>query len=89
MEINEIETRSFLEDAINLCISIQTDELEQKQYITGFNVIKDYETVNNKLVIGNGKYKALNLIIDWINVKIIKNKLVIPICNGNVIIEEF
>lgn len=89
MEINEIETRSFLEDAINLCISIQTDELEQKQYITGFNVIKDYETVNNKLVIGNGKYKALNLIIDWINVKIIKNKLVIPICNGSVTIEEF
>lgn len=89
MEINEIETRSFLEDAVNLCISIQTDELEQKQYIIGFNVIKDYETVNNKLVIGNGKYKALNLIIDWINVKIIKNKLVIPICNGSVTIEEF
>lgn len=89
MEINEIEIRSFLEDAVNLCISIQTNELEQKQYIIGFNVIKDYETVNNNLVIGNGKYKALNLIIDWINVKIIKNKLVIPICNGHVIIEEF
>lgn len=89
MEINEIETRSFLEDAVNLCISIQTNELEQKQYIIGFNVIKDYETVNNNLVIGNGKYKALNLIIDWINVKIIKNKLVIPICNGSVTIEEF
>lgn len=89
MEINEIETRSFLEDAVNLCISIQTNELEQKQYIIGFNVIKDYETVNNKLVIGNGKYKVLSLIIDWINVKIIKNKLVIPIYNGSVTIEEF
>ena len=86
---NELETRSFLEDAKNLCIIIKTDEIEQKQYITHFDKLKDYKTSNDKLIIGNGTYDVLNLIIKWIKVEIIKNSLVIPICKGNIIIEEF
>ncbi|MFR4581611.1 hypothetical protein [Clostridium cadaveris] len=81
----ELETRLFLEEAKNLCINTFVAGLETKQYIIGFNVIKDYETVNNKLVIGNGKYKALNVQVNWDKVKIQDG----TIDAGNILIESF
>ncbi|UFH66432.1 hypothetical protein KQH81_07895 [Clostridium cadaveris] len=88
----ELETRLFLEGAKNLCINTFVAGLETKQYITRFNDIKDYETVDNKLVIGNGKYKALNVQVDWDKVKIQDgaiDKLFVLTDAGNILIESF
>ena len=72
----ELETSLFLEEAKNLCINTFVAGLETKQYIIGFNVIKDYETVNNKLVIGNGKYKELKWGIYILSIPLILDFLI-------------
>lgn len=89
----ELETRLFLEGAKNLCINIFLAGLKQKQYITRFNLTKDYDTTRENLKIGNGSHNVLNIKLDWDKVKIDEgaiNKLFIPIGDaGNILIESF
>lgn len=91
---NELEARCFLEEAKNLYIITNCMGVKTKDYITCFDKFKDYDTSKDRLVIGNGKYKKVNVLIkDWNNIKFINNndidRLVIPIETGQVIIESF
>ena len=89
----ELETRLFLEGAKNLCITTFVEGLETKQYITGFNRIKEYETTTENLKIGNGRHSVLNVNLDWDKVEIEDgaiDKLFIPVGDvGNILIESF
>lgn len=90
----ELETRCFLEESRNLCITTNCMGVKTKDYVTCFNKIKDYDTGEHELTIGNGRHKILNARInDWNNIKFINNndidRLVIPIETGQVIIESF
>ena len=91
---SELETKCFLEEAKNLYVTIESLGVKTKTYVTCFNKIKDYDTGEHELTIGNGKYKILSARInDWNNIKFINknniDRLVIPIETGQVIIESF
>ena len=85
----ELEVRCFLEEAKNISIEVNTSVMKTKQYILRFDKIKKYSTTEKNLTISNKNFEVLNVIINWIKIKIIKNKLVIPVYDGEIIIEEF
>lgn len=90
----ELEIRLFLEEAKNLIITTKISGVEQKQYITRFDKIKDYDTSEENLTIGNGRHNVLKVNLDWDKVEEIDDgaidKLFIPVGDaGNIVIESF
>lgn len=83
----ELEVRCFLEEAKNLCITINNNSIKVKTYVTKFNKIKDYGTGEHELTIGNGRHNVIDIVTNFNNIKIDKDKIFIE--KENIIIESF